>query len=97
MKKASIIGLGNILKGYHGIGCYILEAFAQERLGESVHLAYLGDDPRYAAGLLYETVRKAIWEAVRIIKKNLSERGFLPEGAVEISPIYRIELPDTAV
>lgn len=171
MKKASIIGLGDILKGDRGIGCYILEALAQERLDESVHLAYLGDDPRYAAALLYKAdfaivvsafnlgepsgsihywsyevlqqnvgwiinesvsikllinvlaktemaggfpkelsflwiesqvmegfeisaaVRKAIWKAVRIIKKNLSERGFLPEGALGVSPIYRLELP----
>ena len=175
MKKALIIGLGNILKGDLGIGCYILEALTQEQLGESVHLAYLGDDPRYAAGLLYKVdfvivvsafnlggpsgsihywsyevllqnatwiinenvsirllidalaraemaggcpeelsflwvesqvmegfeistaVRKAIWKAVRIIKKNLFERGFLHEGAMAISPIYRIELPGTVI
>jgi len=54
MKKASIIGLGNILEGDSGVGCYILDALSQERLGDSVHLSYLGADPRYAGGLLYD-------------------------------------------
>ena len=54
MKKASIIGLGDILNGDFGVGCYIIEALEQEQLGNSTHLAYLADDPRYAGGLLYE-------------------------------------------
>ena len=41
MKKASIIGLGDILKGDLGVGCYIIEALEQERLGDLIHLAYL--------------------------------------------------------
>lgn len=50
MKKALIIGLGDILKGDFGVGCYIIEALEQEQLGDSIHLAYLADDPRYAGG-----------------------------------------------
>ena len=53
MKKGSIMGLGNVLKGDFGIGCYILEALGQGLLGDCVELAYLGDDPRGAAGLIY--------------------------------------------
>lgn len=85
MKKASIIGLGDILKGDRGIGYYILEALAQERLGESVHLACLGDDPRYAADLLYEadfaivvsefnlglTVRKYSFWSYKVLQQNV--------------------------
>ena len=66
MKKASIIGLGNILEGDFGVGCYILDALSQERLGDSVHLAYLGDDPRYAGGLLYEADFAVIVQALEI-------------------------------
>ena len=46
MKKGLITGLGNVLKGDFGIGCYILEALDQGLLGDRVELAYLGDDPR---------------------------------------------------
>ena len=53
MKKGLIIGLGNVLKGDFGIGCYILEALGLGLLGDRVELAYLGDDPRGAAGLIY--------------------------------------------
>ncbi|NQT09712.1 MAG: hydrogenase maturation protease [Desulfobacteraceae bacterium] len=170
MKKASIIGLGDILKGDLGVGCYIIDALEQERMGDSIHLTYMADDPRYAGGLLYEadlavivaaismggpagtihrwnyrifqqnfvwlinefhsieflvdalgrtelaggfpenllflwiepkvtegvTLSKEVLNAIRptiqIIKKNLFERGFLPENALKISPIYRLEL-----
>lgn len=170
MKKASIVGLGDILNGDFGVGCYIIEALEQEQLGDSIHLTYLADDPRYAGGLLYEMdfavivgavnlggsaggihcwdyrtfqhnvawlinefhsiellvdalcrtelaggfpgdilflwiepkategvaisreVHKALRLAVQIIKKNLFERDFLPENALKISPIYRLEL-----
>jgi formylmethanofuran dehydrogenase subunit E len=54
MRKASIIGLGDIFKGDFGVGCYIIEAFEQERLNDSIQLAYLAEDPRYAGDLLYE-------------------------------------------
>jgi len=53
MKKGLIIGLGNVLKGDFGVGCYILEALGRGSLGDGVELAYLGDDPRCAAGLVY--------------------------------------------
>lgn len=170
MKKATIIGLGDIFKGDLGIGCYIIEAFEQERLNDSIQLAYLAEDPRYAGDLLYEMnfvvivgalniegapgdihcwsyetfykniawlvnefpsirllvdalawaelagkfpeellffwiepkmteglgiskeVCKALRKTIQIIKKNLFERGFLPEDALEILPIYRLKL-----
>jgi len=64
MKKASIIGLGDILKGDLGVGCYIIDALEQEQLDDSIHLAYLADDPRYAGGLLYEADFAVIVAAV---------------------------------
>jgi hydrogenase maturation protease len=175
MKKASIIGLGDISKGDLGVGCYIIEAFEQERLNDSIHLAYLAEDPRYAGAFFYEMnfavivgalnlegapgdihcwsyktfhkntgwlvnefpsirllidtltwielagkspeellflwiepkikdgfgiskeVCKALRKTIQIIKKNFFERGFLPEYALEILPIYRLKLLGTVV
>ena len=53
MKKASILGLGNMSDGDFGVGCYVLEALAREPFKDSVQLFYLGDDPRCAGGLIY--------------------------------------------
>ena len=53
MKKGLIVGLGNVSDGDSGVGCYILEALGQGLLGDRVELAYLGDDPQCAAGLVY--------------------------------------------
>ena len=44
MKKASIIGLGNILKGDLGVACFLVDALCQEPLGDSVEPSYLGED-----------------------------------------------------
>jgi hydrogenase maturation protease len=170
MKRASIVGLGNILKGDLGVACYVIEALEQERMGELIQLTYLADNPRHAGGLLYETdfaviigsfnmggwtgsihcweyrtfrqnihwivneskpirflmdalnrmeltkgfpkdllflwiepgfteglgmskeVCRAVRKTVRIIKRNLFERGFLPENPAVILPIYRFKL-----
>lgn len=54
VKKASIIGLGNVCEGDFGIGCYIVDALWQECLGEAIDLAYLGHDPRDADLWLYK-------------------------------------------
>lgn len=54
VKKASIIGLGNVCEGDFGIGCYIVDALSQECLGEAIDLAYLGHDPRDADLWLYK-------------------------------------------
>jgi hydrogenase maturation protease len=53
LKNALIIGLGDILCGDQGVGCYLLEELAQEPLSASVQFVYLGDDPRCAGGLIY--------------------------------------------
>jgi hydrogenase maturation protease len=55
MKKIAILGLGDVLQGDRGAACYVLESVANETAGKSVHISYLGDDPRYAGGLLYKT------------------------------------------
>jgi len=174
MKSGLIIGLGDILQGDEGFGCYLLETLAREPLGASVQFAYLGDDPRCAGGLIYgadlviivgafhlggpagrlhawsygvfrqhvlwmaneyqpirflvqalaraelagafpkdlsflwiepqvtegfgmsSRARKAMWEAAQRIKQKLYESGFLPEKALTVSPIFRIETLGTA-
>lgn len=56
MKKAAIIGLGNVLQGDYGAACYILEAVAEKTAGEeAVQICFMGDDPRFAGGVFYET------------------------------------------
>ena len=42
--EISIIGLGNVLEGDLGVGCYIIEALAQERLADNIRLAYLAEE-----------------------------------------------------
>jgi hydrogenase maturation protease len=54
VKRASIVGFGNIFKGDLGIGCYIVDALCQEPLGDSVELSYLGGDLQYAGAYLAE-------------------------------------------
>lgn len=44
MKRVAIVGLGNILHGDLGIGCYIVEALAQEMLDDCIELFYLGEE-----------------------------------------------------
>lgn len=53
MNCISILGMGNILEGDSGVGCYLLEMLYQEPLSDSVQLFDLGTDPRYAGGYLY--------------------------------------------
>jgi hydrogenase maturation protease len=55
MKKIVILGLGDVLQGDRGAACYVLESVANETAGQSVDISYLGEDPRYAGGLLYKT------------------------------------------
>jgi hydrogenase maturation protease len=54
MKKIAILGLGNVLQGDRGAACYVLESVANEIVGRSVHISYLGDNSIFAGGLLYE-------------------------------------------
>lgn len=53
LKNALIIGLGDVLKGDEGVGSFLIEILAQDIPGDSVHLTYLGDDPRWAGGLIH--------------------------------------------
>ncbi|WP_319524017.1 hypothetical protein [uncultured Desulfosarcina sp.] len=53
MPKITIIGLGDVLGGDHGAACYVLEAVAAKTDSESVQFAYMGNEPRFAGGLLY--------------------------------------------
>ncbi len=170
VKKASIIGLGNIFKGDLGVPCYVVDALCQEPLGDSVELCYLGEDPFCAGvsvcgtefaiivqainmggppGRIYcwdkcafeqnfhwfanqdlsirslargfaraalseifpsdlmflwiepkvaegigisPEMRKALRKAVKIIKENLFQRGFLPESVFRLSSIHKLEV-----
>ena len=60
MKKISIIGLGDVLRGDHGAACYVLEAVAKEVVDECVQIDYLGNDPRFAGRLLYQADRAIV-------------------------------------
>ena len=53
VKTGLIIGLGDIVKGDEGFGCHVLDTLSNEAIGTSVHLCYMGDDPRWAGGLIY--------------------------------------------
>jgi hydrogenase maturation protease len=170
VKKASIIGLGNIFKGDVGVACYVVDALWQEPLGDSVELSYLGEDsfcagvsvcgtefaivvqavnmggppgriccwdkcafernfhwfadqdlsmislargfaraalseifpydlmflwiePKVVEGIgISPEMRKALRKAVKIIKDNLFQRGFLPESAYKLSSIHQLEV-----
>ncbi len=54
MKKASIVGFGDILQGDLGIGCYVLDALTQESLGQCVELFYLADQYIYTTASIYK-------------------------------------------
>jgi len=66
MKQAVIVGLGDILGGDEGIGSFVLDTLAIEALGDSVQLTYLGDDPRWAGGLIYGADMAIIVGSLRI-------------------------------
>lgn len=53
VRRASIIGLGNIFKGDFGAGCYVVDALGQEPLGDSVDLSYLAEDSFCAGAYVY--------------------------------------------
>jgi hydrogenase maturation protease len=55
MKKIAILGLGDMFQGDRGAAYYVLKSVANEISGEHIHISYLGDNPNYAGGLLYET------------------------------------------
>ncbi len=54
MKKITILGIGDVLQGDRGAACFVLESVANETIGRSIHISYLGDNPNYAGGLLYK-------------------------------------------
>ena len=53
MNRVSIIGLGNAFRGDFGVAFYILESLGREPLDDDVFLAYFGEDPRWAGGLMH--------------------------------------------
>lgn len=54
MKKVSIVGFGNILKGDLGIGCYLIDALGQEPLGDTIELSYVGENLHYTGAYLWD-------------------------------------------
>ena len=55
MKKIAILGLGDMFQGDRGAAHYVLKSVTNEITGHHIHMSYLGDNPSYAGGLLYET------------------------------------------
>ena len=53
MQKITIIGLGDVLRGDYGAACYVLEYVAAKTDSDDVQFAYMGNDPRFAGGMLY--------------------------------------------
>ena len=53
MKTGLVIGLGDPLHGDEGFGWCVLEALSNEPWEKSVELIHLGDDPRWAGGLIH--------------------------------------------
>jgi hydrogenase maturation protease len=66
VKKASIIGLGNIVCGDIGAGCYIVDILQQEPLGESVEVSYLAEAAFYAGTLMCGTDFGVVVQAVNM-------------------------------
>lgn len=64
--KAVILGIGKAFEGDFSVPCLVLEAFAQERLGEAVDLYYLGDDPRYSGGFFYGTDLAVVFTVLKL-------------------------------
>jgi hydrogenase maturation protease len=54
IRSGLIIGIGDVLHGDLGFGCFALETLSREASGTPVQLFYLGDDPRCAGGLIYD-------------------------------------------
>ena len=65
-KKGLILGLGDIFRGDEGFACYLLENLACLPFGRAIQLAYLGNDPRYAGGLIYGSTLVIIVGAFRL-------------------------------
>jgi hydrogenase maturation protease len=54
MKRASIIGFGDVRRGDLCVGSCVIEALEQEKWQEAIRLAYVGDNPRDADLWLYD-------------------------------------------
>lgn len=64
MKKAAVIGLGNITLGDLGAGCYVVDALLQEPLGEYVDATYLAEASFYAGAFICGSEFAVIVQAV---------------------------------
>lgn len=64
VRRASVIGLGNIFKGDFGAGCYVVDALWQEPLGDSVDLSYLAEDSFCAGAYVYGAEYAVIVQAI---------------------------------
>lgn len=64
VKKASVVGLGNIVCGDMGAGCYIIDILQQEPLGEFVEISYLAEAASYAGAFMCGTEFGIVVQAV---------------------------------
>ncbi len=54
---------------------------------------FLWIEPKVAEGIgISPEMRKALRKAVKIIKNNLFQRGFLPESVYRLSSIHQLEV-----
>lgn len=66
MKDVSIVGLGNIMKGDFGIGCYVVHALNQEPLGDAIDVSYLAEGYSYLNAYFYEAKFGIIVQAANL-------------------------------
>jgi hydrogenase maturation protease len=55
VKDVSIVGLGNIMKGDLGVGCYLVDALNQEKLGDCIDVSYLAEGYSFLDAYFFET------------------------------------------
>ena len=65
MKDVSIVGLGNMMRGDLGIGCYVVDALNQEPLGDSIDVSYLAEGYSYLDAYFCETKFGIIVQAAK--------------------------------
>ncbi|MBW2096866.1 MAG: hypothetical protein JRI80_18550 [Deltaproteobacteria bacterium] len=78
---------------------FLVQALARAELAGAFpkDLSFLWIEPQVTEGFgMSSRARKAMWEAAQRIKQKLYESGFLPEKALTVSPIFRIETLGTA-
>jgi hydrogenase maturation protease len=99
-RRISIIGLGNILKGDLGLGCYVVEALQQEPLEKDVELCILRGDTLNVDICGHEAALSIFVQAVRLgeppgaiqcwgYRKFLEHRRLFPDRYSPLEGLHR--------